>query len=119
MLKFARAVVFLSLLNITKSVRLKLFQKLIEAYTDACKEKNGKDVRLELYVEWKEIKKMKDLDLKIAVYQRISELKKLSTKKKLRSLAIWSTFFSGNTKHSGGDSSQDMDVGRVSCTFFF
>ena len=35
-----------------ESTRLKLFQKLIEAYTDAYKEKNGKHVQLEVSVEW-------------------------------------------------------------------
>ena len=51
---------------VAASARLKLFQKLIEAYTDAYKEKHGKDVQLEVCIEWKEIKKM-DLDLEIAV----------------------------------------------------
>ena len=31
---------------------MKLFQKLIQAYTDVCKEPNGKDVQLEVSVEW-------------------------------------------------------------------
>ena len=46
MLKFAHVVAFLSLLKMVVSTRLKLFQKLTAAYTDAYKEKNGKDVQL-------------------------------------------------------------------------
>ena len=57
---------------------LKLFHKLIEAYTDVYKEKYRKDVQLETSVEWKEMKNMKDLVLEIVVDKRISELKKLS-----------------------------------------
>lgn len=49
-----------------KSARLELCQKLIEAYTDANKGKTGKDVQLEVCVEWKEMKEM-DLDSGIAV----------------------------------------------------
>ena len=71
MLIFDGAAVFLSLLRMAVSRRLKLFQKLIEAYTDAYKEKNGRDVQLEVSVEWKEMKKMKDLDLEIAVDKTI------------------------------------------------
>ena len=43
-----------------ESTRLKLFQKLIKAYTKAHKEKNEKDVQLEVSAEWKEMKKLKD-----------------------------------------------------------
>ena len=118
--KFARVVVFLSLLKMAESTRLKLFQKLIEVHIDAYKEKIRKDVKLEMSREWKEMKKRKDLDLEIALDKRISEPKKLSTKKKLRSMAIWSKFVSGNVneKHSGGGNSQDVDVDRVSSKFF-
>ena len=77
---------------------------------------------VEVFVEWKEMKKIKDLNLKIAVDKRISELKNLSTKEKSRrSMAIWSKFISGNVneKRSSGGSSQDVDVGKVSSKFFF
>lgn len=57
---------------------LKLFHKLIEAYTDVYKEKYRKDVQLETSVEWKKMKNMKDLVLEIVVDKRISELKMLS-----------------------------------------
>ena len=76
---------------------------------------------VEVFVEWKEMKKIKDLDLEIAVDKRISELKNLSTKEKSRrSMAIWSKFISGNVneKRSSGGSSQDVDVGKVSSKFF-
>ena len=39
-----------------ESTRLKLFQKLIEAYTELHKEKKKKDVQLEVSAEWKEMK---------------------------------------------------------------
>ena len=94
-----------------ESARLKLFQKLVKAYTETHKKKNGKDVQLEVSAEWKEMKKLKDLDLEVAVDKKISELIKLSTKKKVPSMVIWSKFVSGNAnkKHSGGGS-QNMDV---------
>ena len=94
-----------------ESTRLKLFQKLIKAYTKAHKEKNEKDVQLEVSAEWKETKKLKDQDLEVAVVKKISKLKKLSTKKKVHSMAILRKILSGNAnkKHSGG-SSQDVDV---------
>ena len=88
MLNFAHVVVFLSLLKVAESTRLKLFQKLVETYTDAYKEKNGKDLQLEVSVEWKEIKKMKDFDLDVAVDERIPKLEKLSPKKKVQTMAI-------------------------------
>ena len=53
-------------------------------------------MQLEVSAEWKEMKKLKDLDLEVAVDKKISELKKLSTKKKVQSMAIWSKFDSGN-----------------------
>lgn len=80
------------LLKMTQSKRLKLFQKLIEAYTDACKEKKGEDMQLEVSGKWKKLEKIKDFDLEIAVDKRISKLEKLSTKRKVRTMAIWSKF---------------------------
>ena len=90
---------------------LKLFHKLIEAYTDVYKEKYRKDVQLETSVEWKKMKNMKDLVLEIVVDKRISELKKLSEEESTN-VEIWSKFVGGNAneKHSGGVSSQDMDL---------
>ena len=82
-LKFACVSVFLSLLKMAESTRPKLFQEIREAYTDAYKEKNGKDVELGVSVKREKIKKMKDLDLEIAVNKRISELKKPSMKKEV------------------------------------
>ena len=61
-----------------ESTRFKLFQK--SDYTEAHKEKSEKDVQLELSREWHEMKKLKDSDLKVSVDNKISELKKLSTK---------------------------------------
>ena len=66
-----------------ESTRLKLFQKLIETYTEAHKDKNGNDLQLEVSTDWKEVKKLKDSDLEVAVNNKISELKKLSTNKKV------------------------------------
>ena len=68
-------------------------------------------MQLEVSAEWEEMKKLKDSDLEVAVNKKISELKKLSTKKKAQSMAIGSKFVSGkaNKKHSGC-SSQDVDV---------
>lgn len=56
------------------------------------------------------MKKLKDLDLEVAVDKKISELKKLSTKK-VQSMTVCSKFVSenANKKHSGS-SSQDADV---------
>ena len=84
-----------------ESARLKAFQKLIKAYTVAYKEKNGKDVQLEVSAEWKKMKKLKDSDLEVAVDKKISELKKLSMKKKVQSMAIWSKFVSKNVNKKG------------------
>ena len=56
-----------------ESTRFELFQK--SDYTEAHKEKNGKDVQLELSREWQEMKKLKDSDLKVSVDNKISELK--------------------------------------------
>ena len=50
--KYARVVVFLKM---TERTRLKLFQKPTKAYTEAHKEKNGKDVHMEVSQKWKEI----------------------------------------------------------------
>ena len=47
--KFAHVVVFLKM---SESTILKLFQKLIKAYTKIHKEKSGKDVQLEVSGEW-------------------------------------------------------------------
>ena len=80
------------LLKTAESTWLKLFQKLIEAYTDACKEKKGEDVQLEVSGKWKKLEKIKDFDLENAVDKRISKLEKLSTKRKVRTMAIWSKF---------------------------
>ena len=80
------------LLKTAESTRLKLFQKLIEAYTDACKEKKGEDMQLEVSGKWKKLEKIKDFDLEIAVDKRISKLEKLSTKRKVRTMAIWTKF---------------------------
>ena len=68
-------------------------------------------MQLEESAEWKIEKKLKDSDLEVAVNKKISELKKLSTKKKVQSMAIWRKFVSenANKKHSDG-SSQDVDV---------
>ena len=60
-----------------ESTRLKL------SYTEAHKEKNGKDVQLEVSAEWNEMKKLKDSDSEVAIDKKISELKKFSTKKKV------------------------------------
>ena len=93
-----------------ESARLKLFQKLIKAYTEAHKEKNGKAVQLNVSAEWKKMKKFKDSDLEVTVDKKISELKNLSMNKKVQSMAIWSKFVRGNpnNKHSGV-SSEDVD----------
>ena len=74
--KFARVVVL-------GKYKIKLFQKLIETYTEAHKDKNGNDLQLEVSTDWKEVKKLKDSDLEVAVNNKISELKKLSTNKKV------------------------------------
>ena len=57
------------------------------------------------------MKQLKDSNLEVAVDKKISELKKLSRKKKIQNMAIWSKFVSGNAnkKHSSV-SSQDVDV---------
>ena len=73
------------------SIILKLFQKLIKAYTEVHKEKNGKDVQLEVSAEWKEMKKLKDSDLEVADDKNI-------LKKKVQSMEIWSKFVGGNVK---------------------
>lgn len=83
LLKFAWVLDFLHLLKMAESTKLKLFQKLSEAYIDVYKEKTGIDVQLEVSVEWKEMQKMKDLGLEIAINKKISELKKHSMKKKV------------------------------------
>ena len=54
-----------------ESARLKLFQKLIKAYTEAHKEKNGKAVQLNVSAEWKKMKKFKDSDLEVTVDKKI------------------------------------------------
>ena len=56
------------------------------------------------------MKKLKDSDLEVTVDKKISELKNLSMKKKVQSMAIWSKFVRGNpnNKHSGV-SSEDVD----------
>ena len=66
-----------------ESTRLKLFQKLIETYTEAHEDKNGKDLQLEASTDWKEVKKLKDSDLEVVVNNKISELKKLRMNKKV------------------------------------
>lgn len=67
-------------------------------------------MQLKVSTKWKEMKKLKDLDLEAAVDKKISELKKLSTKK-VQSMTVCSKFVSenANKKHSGS-SSQDADV---------
>ena len=40
------------LLKMAENTRVKLFQKLIKAYTKIHKEKSGKDVQLEVSGEW-------------------------------------------------------------------
>ena len=92
-----------------ESTRLKLFQKLIKAYTEAHEEKSGKDVQLEVSAEWKEMT-LKDSNLEVAVEKKISELKQLSTKKNVRSMAMWSKFISGNAKKQHD---QDVDEGEA------
>lgn len=47
----------------TESARLELFQMINESYTDAYKEKNRKDEQLEVSVEWKEAKRLKNFNL--------------------------------------------------------
>ena len=97
-----------------KITRLKLFQKPIKAYTDAYKEKSRKDEQFKVSAEQKEMKKLKDSDLEVAVNKKIPELKQLSTNKVQR-MAIWSKLVcvNENKKHSGG-SSRDVDVEEVS-----
>ena len=55
--------------------------------------------------------KLKDSNLEVTVDKKILKLKRLSTKKKVQSMAIRSKLVGGNSnkKHSGG-SSQDVDV---------
>ena len=82
--KFTRDVLFLSLLKMAESTRSnwRLIESNWSLYWRIQREERERCV-VEVSVKWKEIKKMKDLDLKIAVDKKISELKKLSTKKKL------------------------------------
>lgn len=47
------------LLKTAESKRSKLFQNIIEAYTDACKEKKGEDVQLEVSGKWKKLEKIR------------------------------------------------------------
>ena len=75
--KFARVIVFLKM---TESTTLKLIQKLIKAYAEAHKEKNWKNVQLGMSAGWKDVKKLKDWDLEVAVGKKTSELEKLSMK---------------------------------------
>ena len=95
----------------TESTTLKLIQKLIKAYAEAHKEKNWKNVQLGMSAGWKDMKKLKDSDLEVAVGKKTSELEKLSMKQKVQSMAIWSRLVSGNAnkKHSGC-SSEDVDM---------
>ena len=95
------------LLNMAENTKLKRFQKLIKAYMlRHIKRKTGK---MDSWKFLKELKKLKDWNLDVTVDEKISKLKKPSTKKEVQSMAIWSKFISGNAnkKHSGG-SSQDV-----------
>ena len=58
------------------SKRYKLFVKLTKAYSEAHKKKSGYDVQQEVSAKWKEMKKLKDADLEIAVDTEILKLKK-------------------------------------------
>ena len=61
-------------LKIAESTRLKLFQKLNKVYTEAQKEKNGKDAQLEVSAEWKKMKKLKDSDWKSLLIRKFQNL---------------------------------------------
>ena len=58
------------------------------------------------------MKKLKDADLEIAVDTEILKLKKISTKNKVKGMAIWCKFVSAtaNEKDSSGGSSQDVEA---------
>ena len=61
-------------LKTAESTRLKLFQKLNKVYTEAQKEKNGKDAQLEVSAEWKKMKKLKDSDWKSLLIRKFQNL---------------------------------------------
>ena len=65
------------------SKRYKLFVNLTKAYSEAHKKKSGYDAQQEVSAKWKEMKKLKDADLEIAVDTEILKLKKISTKNKV------------------------------------
>ena len=69
----------------------------------------------EVSAKWKEMKKLKDADLEIAVDTEILKLKKVSTKNKVQGMAVWCKFVSStaNEKSSSSGGSQDVEAVAV------
>ena len=82
-LKFAHVVAFLSLLKMVVSTRLKLFQKLTAAYTDAYKEKNGKDVQLKCLSNGKKWRRYRIWIWKLPSIREFQNLKTSVRRKKV------------------------------------